>query len=116
MRLLTILKQIAGMGILSLLAFSIFGTFAYAQSPDCTKEYCALTTIPGVTEAGKSADPVFVIKNIYGVAIGIGAILAVVMIIWAGVEYATTESITGHSDAKERWMGALFGLILLLAS
>ena len=89
-------------------------------------DYVALTTIPGATVgctpiAGKTehcqkTDPVKVIKNFYGVAIGIAAVLAVIMIIYAGIEYATIESITGKSDAKDKWQGALIGLGLLLAS
>ena len=79
-------------------------------------DYVALTTIPGATVANQVTDPVKVIKNAYGVAIGIAAVLAVVMIIYAGIEYATVESISGHSDAKDRIMGALVGMGLLLAS
>ncbi|MDO8579632.1 MAG: hypothetical protein Q7R72_02045 [bacterium] len=131
----SITKKIGSVIILSLFIFSIFGTLAYAQNtqptmgPDCTKEYCALTTVPGAFDACKAdkngvitcekgtiKNPVSVIKNIYGISIGIGAMLAIVMIIWAGIEYATTEAITGKSDAKEKWQGAVFGLVLLLAS
>ena len=92
-------------------------------------DYIPLTTIPGLTEGCQTseangystanctpANPVALIKNIYGISIGIAAVLAVVMIIWAGVEYATTEAITGKSDAKEKWKGALIGLGLLLSS
>ncbi|MEK9207173.1 MAG: hypothetical protein AAB922_01735 [Patescibacteria group bacterium] len=100
-----------------------------AVGPDCTREYCALTTVPGAFDACKVdkngvvtcekdtvKNPVSVIKNIYGISIGIGAMLAIVMIIWAGIEYATTEAIYGKSAAKEKWQGAVFGLVLLLAS
>lgn len=38
------------------------------------------------------------------------------MIIWAGVQYATTEAISGKSEAKKHWQGAIFGLLLLLGS
>ncbi|HEY4500331.1 MAG TPA: hypothetical protein VJH25_00885, partial [Candidatus Paceibacterota bacterium] len=117
-----VIEKIGSVVILSLFVFSIFGTLAYAQNtqpvtePDCTKEYCALTTIPGAFDACKAdqtgkitcekgtiKNPVAVIKNIYNISIGIGAMLAIVMIIWAGIEYATTEAITGKSDAKEKW-------------
>lgn len=99
-----------------------------ALAVDCSKEYCALSTIPGATEActvsqdGKTVsctettNPIKAITNIYGIAIAIAAVLAVGIIIWAGVEYATTEAITGKSGAKEKWEGALWGLGLLLAS
>ncbi len=135
MRFFDVAKKISSVVILSLFVFSIFENLTYAQTAtpasklDCTKEYCALTTIPGAFDAckvnkngvvtcdeGPIKNPVSVIKNIYGISIGIGAMLAIVMIIWAGIEYATTEAVTGKSDAKEKWQGAAFGLLLLLAS
>ncbi|HEY9481042.1 MAG TPA: hypothetical protein VIR98_02290 [Candidatus Paceibacterota bacterium] len=78
--------------------------------------YCSLTTIPGLTDVKEPVNPVKIITNAYGVSIGIAAILAIGFIIWAGIEYATVESISGHSDAKKRWEGALWGLALLLGS
>jgi len=124
MRFFNFAKKIMASGILFLFIFSISGTFVYAETKVTCKDgkasdnssYCSLTTIPGAFDPKTGVNPVNVIKNIYGISIGIGAILAVVMIIWAGVEYATTEAITGKSAAKERWQGALFGLVLLLAS
>ena len=135
MRFFDVAKKISSVVILSLFVFSIFENLTYAQTAtpasklDCTKEYCALTTIPGAFDAckvnkngvvtcdeGPIKNPVSVIKNIYGISIGIGAMLAIVMIIWAGIEYATTEAIYGKSAAKEKWQGAVFGLVLLLAS
>jgi hypothetical protein len=126
---------------LVMLSFSIFAPLGavFAAGVDCvpgTKgcDYVPLTTIPGATVGCKPtgydgnnnpiydltkcqpANPIKVITNIYGVSIGIAAVLAVGVIIWAGVEYLTKESITGKSDAKERWHGALWGLLLLLSS
>jgi len=85
--------------------------------PTCPEgKYCSLTTVPGIFEKNVPSDPIKVVKNIYGISIGIAAALAVFIIIWAGVEYATTEAITGKSEAKEKWHGALWGLLLLLGS
>ena len=99
-----------------------------------TTAYVPLTSIPGLTaiqgqtgacipdpitgsSAGcKTIDPIQVVKNIYGVSIGIAALLAVAMIIWAGVEYVTTAAVGGKSAAKEKWQGAIVGLLLLLSS
>jgi hypothetical protein len=97
-----------------LLGYFVLPFIAFAAAPET--EYVPLTTIPGAFDAGKTVDPVHIIKNIYGISIGIGAILAVGMIIWAGIEYVTVESISGHSDAKDRLMGAVWGILLLLAS
>jgi hypothetical protein len=103
-------------GILLISSF-VFPTIASAQTPTCADgTYCALSTIPGVTQAGQEVNPSYIVKNIYGISIAIAAILAVGMIIWAGIQYATTEAITGKSDAKRHWMGAIGGLLLLLSS
>jgi hypothetical protein len=80
----------------------------------CT--YLPLTTIPGAFTEKMPTNPFNVVKNIYGVAIGVAAVLAVGMIIWAGLQYATTEAINGKSDAKDTWQGAVWGLVLLLSS
>lgn len=87
-----------------------------AQTPCPEGKYCALSTIPGTTVAGQEADPVKIVRNIYGISIAIAAILAIGMIIWAGIQYATAEAITGKSDAKKHWQGAIGGLLLLISS
>ncbi|MBX4209357.1 hypothetical protein KW799_01530, partial [Candidatus Parcubacteria bacterium] len=46
--------------------------------------YVPLTTLPGVLSKGVPTNPVAVLKGIYGLAIGIGSIIAVIMIILAG--------------------------------
>lgn len=52
------------------------------------------------------------INVLFQVAMGILMLLAVIMIIVAGVEYMTVESFFGKSRAKQRITGALTGLIL----
>lgn len=108
--------------------FAQSGVACRAGDPGCT--YIPLTTIPGVsvgcnpglvnnkidTSGCTPVNPVNVIKNFYGIAIGIAAVLAVIMIIFAGLKYITVESISGHSDAKDTWTGAIYGLLLLLGS
>ncbi|MCA9351753.1 hypothetical protein KC929_03175 [Patescibacteria group bacterium] len=54
------------------------------------------------------------INTLFQVALGILMVIAVVMIVVAGVEYMTVESFYGKSDAKKRIMGAVTGLILAL--
>lgn len=79
-------------------------------------DYQPLTTIPSLFTEKVNTNPIKVISNIYGLSIGIAGVLAVAMITWAGFQYATTEAITGKSDAKEHWEGALWGLAILLGS
>lgn len=54
------------------------------------------------------------INKIFQLAISILGILSVIMIIVAGVEYMTVESIYGKSAAKQRIIGAVTGLMLSL--
>lgn len=98
--------------------FAGFFSYTYAQTTVVCPEgkYCALTTIPGATEAGKVANPTDVIKRIYSISIGIAAILAVIMIIWGGIQYATTEAMSGKSDAKDHIQSAFLGLLILVGS
>lgn len=54
------------------------------------------------------------INKIFQIALGILMVLSVVMIVIAGVQYMTVESIYGKSDAKSRIVNAIVGLILAL--
>ncbi len=56
------------------------------------------------------------IGYVFKFAIALAAFLAVIMIIWGGFEYMTTEAITGKSDARKRIQDALTGLLMVLAS
>ncbi|MBU0999395.1 pilin [Patescibacteria group bacterium] len=48
--------------------------------------------------------------------IGICAVLAVIMIVMGGIEYMTTELISGKEAGKERILHAIFGLLLALSA
>jgi len=73
-------------------------------------------TIPGLTdlpptEAGLA--PFF--NNLYKYLIGIAAILAIIQLIWGGLEISTQDSVSKNKDGKERIREALFGLLLVLS-
>ncbi len=108
-------KVMAGSMLAFMLLLSVSVTREAFAATDPTK-YTALTTIPGFTVANQVTNPIEKIKNLYGVAIGIAAVLAVVMIIYAGLEYSTAEAIYGKSGAKDKLLGAFSGLGLLLGS
>lgn len=55
------------------------------------------------------------INKIFQIALGILMVLSVVMIVIAGVQYMTVESIYGKSDAKSRIVSSVVGLILALS-
>lgn len=54
------------------------------------------------------------VNSIFQISLGVLMVLAVIMIVVAGVEYMTVESIGSKSQAKQRITGALGGLILAL--
>jgi len=54
--------------------------------------------------------------TLFQFGVGMAGVLAVLMIIWGGVEYMTTEAFTGKSAAKSRIENALYGLLLALAT
>lgn len=54
------------------------------------------------------------INTLFQLAVSLLAIISVIMIVVAGVQYMTVESIYGKSDAKQRIIGAVSGLILAL--
>ncbi len=79
--------------------------------------FVALAPIPGLTQ-GTTADAAGLanfFNNLYKYLIGIAAILAVIEIIWGGLEISTQDSVSKHSDGKERITQAIFGLVLVLS-
>jgi hypothetical protein len=84
-------------------------------------KYEPITNIPGVTDVHQNGqpanqNPAEIFTSLYKFAIGIATILAVIMIMWGGFEYMTTEAFTGKNSAKDRITYSFVGLILLLGS
>lgn len=94
--------------ILSLILFYTVYAAAPAPSP-----YKLIVPFPGATEITGPAD---YIQKIYTFALGFGTLLAMGMIIFGAVEYTLSEAVTKKEDAKDRIMGAIWGLVLLLAA
>src|SRR3989338_7018541 len=76
--------------------------------------YNLLQPLPGV---GQTVDtfPDYITKIIPFI-LGFAAVLAVVMIVIGGIEYAVTEAIDAKADAKDRITQAILGLLLALIS
>ncbi len=56
------------------------------------------------------------INNMYKLGIGIATALAVLMLMWGGITYMTTDAIGGKEEAKEKINNAFLGLFIALAS
>src|SRR3989344_6911033 len=78
--------------------------------------FVPLASIPGLTDiqpTSKGLADFF--NNLYKYLIGVAAILAVIMIIWGGLEISTQDSVSKNKDGKERIYNAIFGLVLVLS-
>ncbi len=105
--------------VTGLFAFPVAVAFAQGsitENIDFSQPYIPLTTIPGLYEEGEATNPVTIVKGIYGLAIGIGSVIATLMIIYAGFEYMYVEAIGQKSAAKERITNAFLGLLVILGS
>lgn len=80
--------------------------------------YCLLAPIPGIGDANGRVD---IKKGIGDYLLGIirfviamCGVLAVLMIVIAGIQYMSTDAISGKEDAKEKITNVIFGLIIAL--
>ncbi|MDQ5950612.1 MAG: hypothetical protein QG585_554 [Patescibacteria group bacterium] len=95
----------------------LFSLFFIMFSFEITRAYVPLAPIEGyVTEGTVSAGLEAYIANMYRLGVGIATLLAVLMVIWGGVEYMTTDAWGHKEEGKERIQSALFGLMLALGS
>lgn len=94
-------------------ALFLFGLvpLAFAQG------FVPLAPIPGLTQGVDTTSGGLLVffNNLYKYAIGLSAVLAIIMIIWGGLEYSTQDSVSKKSDGKERILQAIFGLVLVLS-
>jgi hypothetical protein len=86
-----------------------------------TPGYHLLQPLPGLKDFNPDAvkDPHALgtyLNIIIKLFIGLCAVLAVVMIVIGGIEYATSELISGKEEGKERIKGAITGLLLALCA
>lgn len=92
---------------------------ALAQTSN-QKEYVVLAPLPGVgTESNgttKISNLAQYITGMFKFLIGLTALLAVIMIIFGGIEYMTTDVISNKSAGKERIKNAILGLLLAVGS
>ncbi|GMQ95341.1 MAG: hypothetical protein BMS9Abin13_454 [Patescibacteria group bacterium] len=107
-----IIKKTGGMVLATVvgapLILAVGATQAFAQG------YVPLAPLPGV-KAGTGLGEY--IQTLFQIGIGIAGVLAVLMLVVAGIEYiGGAGNPAAKSDAKERIRNALFGLILALSS
>lgn len=81
--------------------------------------FVPLTPIPGLTQDTtaiiNNGNFASFFNNLYKYCIGLAAVLAVIMIIWGGLEISTQDSISKQGAGRERITQAILGLILVLS-
>lgn len=79
--------------------------------------YQPLAPLPGTQVTGTtSVELDTYIPGMFKLAIGVAAALAVVMIVIGGVQYLSTDAISGKNEGKERIENALIGLFLAIGA
>lgn len=101
-----------------MLIMFIAASFSVAHAADTG--FTALAPIPGLTDTTPgsvidSATLANFLNNLYKYLIGLAAALAVIEIIWGGLEYSTQDSVSKKSDGKARIYQAILGLVLILS-
>lgn len=83
--------------------------------------FVPLAPLPGLT-SGDGANSIIssgsfgaFFNHLYDYLIGIAVIIAIIMVIWGGLQYSTQDSISKKGEGKERIQQAIFGLILVLS-
>lgn len=95
-------------------------TAAASNQTQTTQGFTALAPIPGLTDT--SATSVVnantlanFFNNLYKYLIGLAAILAVIEIIWGGLQISTQDSVSKQGEGRERITQAVLGLVLVLS-
>jgi len=85
-------------------------TIVLAQS-----QYTPLAPLPGITPSTPTNLGTYA-NTLVKILIGVAAVLAIIMIMIGGLQYMSTDAISGKQEGKERITQALFGLGLAIAS
>lgn len=85
------------------------------ESVEISGKFTPLAGIPGITDLSDITLPIL-LQAMYRMLIVIGAVLAVLRIVLAGMTYMMSDKIGSTSKAKEQISSSLLGLLLLLSA
>ncbi len=101
-------------------ALDLSGSGTTTSSTNCASgsdSYCLLAPIPGISEVNPAnTDLGDYLNIIIKFTIGFAGALAVIMMVLGGIQYMSTDALSGKSEGRERITYALGGLLLALAS
>lgn len=103
-----------------IIVLSVLALFSFAAHAIAAEGFTALAPITGLTDSGSTSvinsnSLANFFNNLYKYLIGLAAALAVIEIIWGGLEISTQDSVSKQSDGRERIKQAILGLILVLS-
>lgn len=105
-------KKILSVSAGSILLFSLGGVLAVSA-----QGYVPLVSLPGVTEAGTAVNMSSYLSGMIKLLIALATGFAVLMLIVGGTQYVASGVLPDQkSDAKNRMLGAIGGLALVLVS
>ena len=97
---------------------TLAATLTLAAPVALAQGFTPIAPIPGLNDMSGVATEGGIAKflgNLYIFCIGIAVVLAIIMIIWGGVEYAFSEVVTNKTEGRKKIVNALFGLVLVLS-
>ncbi|KKR79730.1 MAG: hypothetical protein UU24_C0003G0020 [Candidatus Nomurabacteria bacterium GW2011_GWA2_40_9] len=110
-------KEAEGFDIVSPCSLQLAGGAEASVSTDTT--YTFLEKLPGFDDtfdSTKKCSFVDYLNIMIKLLIGIGAVLAMVMIVMGGMEYMTSELISSKEAGKDRIKNAMLGLVIALSA
>jgi 3D (Asp-Asp-Asp) domain-containing protein len=117
-------QKTASLIFISILSVVLFGAVSpIIAAGEAPVSYELLTPLPGIEDTPGSGKVTIndqylekYFKQLYKMGIMIATGLAVLMIMWGGVEYMTTDAMGGKEEGKEKIQSAVMGLLLALGS
>jgi len=104
---------------LSLSSFFLYSLFFIPYSmPTMATEYKLLQKLPlsGSTDIQKVPNASVYIKGLFNLTIAIAGVLAVIKIIFGGIQYMSTDAFGAKNEAKNTIQNAIWGLALALSA
>lgn len=98
---------------LSVFCFTTALTLAASSAPSFQP---LENSVPWLDDIKSSGNLTSLFSTIFNVVIAIAAVLAVIQIMWGGIQYMTVDAWSMKSDAKDRINNAIIGLIIALVS
>lgn len=91
--------------------------FSAQTTNTSTRDYTVLAPLPGTTDAGgKTTNIQTYIPGAFKFGIGIAALLAFVMITAGGIQYMTSDALSGKQEGRQKIENAIYGLLLAIGA